>query len=108
MFAIILLVVLALGFGYFAIQNAQQTTIMLTGYAFPSVPLYVVIGITLLLGLLFSWILSLVNGLSTSMKLRGKEHTIKDANKNVSELTKKVNELEVENAKLKGQLEKSP
>ena len=107
-FTLILILVLALGFGYFATQNVQETTIMLAGYSFPSVPLYIVIGITLLLGLSFSWILSILNSLSTSMKLRGKEHTIKNANQNINDLNKKINQLEIENANLKGKLENKP
>lgn len=107
MLTFILVLFLAIIFGYFATQNSQSTAISLSGYRFPSVPLYIVIGITLLLGLGFSWVIGLVNGLATSMKLRGKDHAIKNANQSINDLNKKINQLELENANLKGRLDKS-
>lgn len=59
----------------------------------------VVIG-ALLLGLLFSWIVSLVNGIGTSMKMRGKENKITDYKKENAELLRQVHQLEITNAKL--------
>lgn len=79
---------------------------MFAGYTFPPVPLYVVIGLTLLLGLGFSWIISILNSLSAAMKLRGKDSAIKNANLSIEELNKKIKQLELENAKLEGKLEK--
>lgn len=99
MFTLILLVILALGFSYFATENTRLSTITLTGYAL-QVPLYILIGVTLLLGLAFSWLISLLDSLSSAIKLRGKEHVIKDAKTTIQELTKKINQLEIENAKL--------
>lgn len=107
MFALILLVILALAFGYFATQNTLNIPITLASYTFSGVPLYIVLGITLLIGLLFSWFVSLLDSFSVAMKLRGKDSTIKDSNKTIQDLTKRVNELEIENAKLKGSKEQT-
>ncbi len=63
-------------------------------------------GATLLIGLAISWIISLSDTLSAAFKIRGKESTIKDGNKTIHDLTKRVNELEIENAKLKGRAER--
>lgn len=106
MFGIILLVVIALGFGYFATQNTLIIPIILFGYTIWEVPLYVGIGIAFLLGLFLFWLISLVDTVGFAMKLRGKENTIKDTKKNVQDLTRRVNELEIENARLKGELKK--
>jgi len=108
MFTLILLVILALGFSYFATENTQLSTITLAGYTLAQIPLYILIGITLLLGLSFSWLLSLLDSLSTSMKLRGKEHDIKDAKQIIHDLTKKVNHLEIENARLSERTQRNP
>jgi uncharacterized integral membrane protein len=102
MFTLILFVILGIMFGYFATQNTQTITITLANYA-TSIPLYIAIGITLLLGLSFSWLISLLNSFSFAMKMRGKNSTIKDSKRTISDLTKHVNELEIENAKLKGE-----
>lgn len=105
MFNLIIFVFLALIFGYFATQNTQNITITLASYV-TSLPLYIVIGATLLIGLSFSWLISLLDSFSVAMKIRGKESTIKDAKKTIQDLTKQVNQLEIENAKLKGHVEK--
>lgn len=108
MFPLILLVSLGLGFGYFATQNTQHITISLANYVIPSVPLYIIIGVTLLIGFAISWIISLSDMLSTTFRMRGKESTIKNAKKTIHDLTKQINELEIENATLKGKLENGP
>lgn len=105
MFSFIFLLVLALIFGYFATQNTQNITITFASYTLSSIPLYAVVGITLLIGLSFSWLISLFDSLSSSIKLRGKEHKIKDATKSIQDLNKQINELEMENARLKGKNE---
>lgn len=100
MLTVILLVILALGFSYFSAFNSQLATITIPGYAQLEIPLYILMGITLILGLSFFWIISLVDSLSYTMKLRGKEHTIKDAKATIHDLTHRINQLEIENAKL--------
>lgn len=100
MLTIILLVILALAFSYFSAFNSQLATITIPGYAQMEIPLYILMGITLVLGLSFFWIISLIDSLTYSMKLRGKEHTIKDAKATIHDLTHRINQLEIENAKL--------
>ena len=105
MFIIILLLILALVFGYFATQNTQHISITIANYTLSSIPLYAVVGLTLLIGLSFSWLVSLIDSFSIAMKLRGKEHKIKDANKTIQDLNKQVKDLEIENSRLKGKNE---
>lgn len=105
MFTFIFLLILALIFGYFATQNTQDISITVASYTLSSIPLYAVVGLTLLVGLSFSWLISIFDSLSNTLKLRGKEHKIKDANKDIQNLNKQVKELEIENARLKGRNE---
>ncbi len=107
MFTLILFVILALIFGYFASQNTQNITITLANYVITSIPLYIVIGVALLIGLSLSWLYSLLDSFSAAMKLRGKDSTIKDSKRTIHDLTKRVNQLEIENAKLKGRKEQA-
>ncbi len=100
MFTVILLVILALGFSYFATLNTQPAIVTIPGYAQLQIPLYILMGITLVLGLSFFWLISLLDSLSAAMKLRGKEHVIKDAKATIHDLTQRINKLEIENAKL--------
>lgn len=106
MFTLILLVILGLIFGYFATQNVINVPITLATYTIKDVPLYIVLGITLLIGFGISWIINIIDSIAAMLKLRGKDSTIKNTKATVSSLEKRVNELELENANLKGQLEK--
>lgn len=105
MFTLILLVILALSFGYFATQNTLSIPVTLANYTVSNIPLYVVIGSTLLIGLLSSWLISLLDSFSNALKLRGKDSAIKNSKRTIHDLTKRVNQLEIENAKLKGKKE---
>jgi hypothetical protein len=51
MFSVILLVVIALVFGVFATQNTIGIPITIGSLVIPDVPLYIVLGVTLLIGL---------------------------------------------------------
>lgn len=89
---------------YFALQNTENISLNFLNYTIPSIPTYFVIMGSLLIGLLFSWIVSLVNGIFTSFTMHGKDSKIKNINKEKSELTKRIQELEIENAKLETKL----
>lgn len=104
MFSLIVYGILAIVFGYFATQNTGPISLTLSSYKIENIPLYIALGVTLLVGLLFSWLNSLIDVFTSSMKMRGKENVIKGERKAIHELTKKVNQLELENAKLTGEL----
>lgn len=103
MFALIVLVVFGIGVAYFATQNTQSVSIALAGYPLTGTPLYLIVLISLLLGFVVSWIISLVDVISSALKIHGRDSTIKDASKQISELTKRVHQLELENERLKGE-----
>ncbi len=103
MFALIVLVVFGIGVAYFATQNTQATSIVLGGYTLTGTPLYLIVLGSLLLGFVVSWIISLVDVISSALKIHGKDSAIKDSNKQIAELTKRVHQLELENERLKGE-----
>ncbi len=94
-------VIVGLGIGYFATQNTTLISLHFGSYTIPSVPLYLVVSGTLLLGLLLAWIFSLINSLSSKIALHGKENKIKEEEKTIAELTKEIHQLELENTRLK-------
>lgn len=55
------------------------------------------------MGLLLSWIIALINNIGTGFSMRGKENKIRDYKKENAEITKKLHQLELENAKLKAE-----
>src|SRR5260370_933540 len=97
MFALVVLIAFGIGIAFFATQNTQATSITLLSYPLKSVPLYLIVLGSLLLGFVVSWIVSLVDVISSALKIHGKESAIKNANKEISELTKRVHQLELEN-----------
>jgi len=101
MFALIVLIIFGIGIVFFAIQNPQTITFTLANYHLSGIPLYALVLGAMLLGFIVSWLISLIDVISSAFKIHGKESTIKNANKQITELTKKVHQLELENEKLK-------
>lgn len=109
MFSLILLLIFAIGFGYFATFNVLAVPVIFGPYyTFPSVPLYAVIGASLLVGLILSWFISLVGLLGNSYTLRRKDREINAGKSQVHSMTKQVNDLQIENSNLKGELKNDP
>lgn len=106
MFSLIVYLILAIVFGYFATQNTSLISLTFGSYKIEGIPLYVALVATLLIGLLFSWLNNLLDSFISIMKIKGKENIIKDDKKIIRELTKKINQLELENAKLTGELKR--
>ncbi len=72
-------------------------------YTISNIPTYIVVIGSLLVGLLLSWIISLVNDISNGLVMRGKENKIKDYRKESADLTKRIHQLELENTRLKAE-----
>lgn len=103
MFALIILFIFGIGVAFFATQNTQAISLNFASYSITDIPLYIIVLVSLLLGFAVSWIIGLVDVVSSSFKMRGKESTIKTGNKQITELTKRVHQLELENERLKGE-----
>jgi uncharacterized integral membrane protein len=106
MITLILLTILALLFGYFATQNVQDVSITLANYTLSQVPLWVVIGISLLVGLAVASIDSLLSAISSGLKLMGKDYTIRSGQSTIQELERKNEQLILENNRLKNDYQK--
>jgi len=100
MATLIITVLLGLVMAFFATQNTGVITLHFFSYTFEKIPTYVVVIGALLIGLVLSWIISLINDITTGMTIRGKESKIKDYKKENAELVKKNHQLELENTRL--------
>lgn len=85
---------------YISRFNFQPVSVNLGFKAFPGVPLFYVIVGSFLIGLVLSYIASLVQSISTSFILHRKNAEIKKNKNEVLELTKQVHQLEIKNEKL--------
>ncbi|OGE73969.1 MAG: hypothetical protein A3I07_04090 [Candidatus Doudnabacteria bacterium RIFCSPLOWO2_02_FULL_42_9] len=108
MLNIILILILGLLVTFFAIQNSAIVTIKLGNYSFDQVPQYLVIILSLILGFLISWLLSLVDFISSWFKIFGKDRKINESKIIVTDLKNKIHELEIENVQLKERIKTAP
>lgn len=99
MLAVILTIIFAIGVAFFATLNTSQVIINIPSYSM-SVPLYLVVLTSILVGFVFAWLLHLMNAFSTFFTLRGKNRVINKEKKTNKDLASKVRDLEIEKTKL--------
>lgn len=90
---------------YFATQNNRFIDINFLSYTLHGVPLYLVVLISVLIGLSLSWFISLIGEVSSLFALQDKENKLRRTKQNNVELLKQIHELQVENARLKAKTE---
>lgn len=101
MATLILLVLFGILSSFFATQNPGKVTLVFASYTMAGVPLYLVVLCSLLIGLFLSFIIGFVSQIFLSLSLRNKDATIDTKNKTVTELTRQVHKLELENERLR-------
>ena len=101
MLVLILLLVVGSLLVYVSKFNFVPVSLNLGFIAFTDIPLFYIIVGSLVIGLILSYIIYLVNSISTALTLRGKEKEIKVYKDEVLELTKRIHQLELENEKQK-------
>lgn len=104
MLALILIVIFGLGFGYFATQNTMPVSLYFMQYSLQGVPLYLVVLVSLAIGLLLTATIGIIKSWTAKFKISKKESELKKAEEEKTELTKRVHKLELENTKYKTEL----
>lgn len=99
MLAVIITIIFAIAVAFFATQNTALVVINALQYS-KSVPLYLVVLVSILAGFILAWILHLLDAFAFLFALRGKDKVIEKEKKTNSELVHKVHDLEVEKAKI--------
>lgn len=92
--ALILLIIFGLGASYFATQNTGNVHILLGGFMISSIPLYIVVIGSILLGVFISWLINIANSFSTMFVLRGKDVALKTFQEKIDDLQERNNQLE--------------
>ena len=105
MLSLIVVFIFGLAVAFFATQNTRGVNVTLANSELSGVPLYVVVLISILLGLLMGWIISLVSSISSFFRLRGKDAQIQQTQSSVQNLERKVHDLEIENARLQSDVD---
>ncbi|CAN5287453.1 hypothetical protein BH10PAT1_BH10PAT1_5930 [soil metagenome] len=104
MIAIILVIVFGIFFSFFATKNSAPVSLNLGGHIINPVPLYLVILISIAIGVAVVGFIYLVRILSDKLTLSKKKSELKNTKEEVTDLNKQVHKLELENIKLKTQL----
>ena len=101
MLGLVLVIVLAIPVALFAAQNGQAIDIRFFNWAYRGIPVYLVVLTALLLGIVFAWVIHMINSLGAAMTIHKKQSALNEEEKKNTELAKKVHQLEVEKAELK-------
>jgi len=101
MIVIIFAILLSLEVAYFATQNVSVVSLRFGPYVLTGVPVYVALLCALLLGLIIAWIFHLIPSFSSHVALHGKERELKEADREIAQLTKTIHQLELDNARLR-------
>ncbi len=105
MFVLLIITLFGILFSFIATQNTVNVPIQLINLQFTNVPLYLVILCSLLIGIFLSWGLSLVDWASNTLALSKKNGDLKHSQKEISKLQNQVNNLQIENSRLRGEKE---
>ena len=103
MLALLFLVIIGLGMAFFATQNVFPATITIANNTFSDIPLYMIVLGSLLLGIFISWVVSLTDGVSSSMALHGKNAALHNAQRTIDSLKRRIHDLELENSRIRGE-----
>lgn len=106
MFLLIATIIFAGIIAFFATQNAGPVDLHLGKYNLASVPLYWVVLGSVLATLIFSWVMFLMNSISSSFVLHGRNNSLKKLEKENEKLTEKIHKLEIDNARIQEKQEK--
>jgi uncharacterized integral membrane protein len=101
MLALFLFLAFGLVFGYFATLNTSVASVSFGFTQVDSVPMYVVILLSLGVGVVVSSLFYILKSVSDRMLVGKKEKEIEEMGKHNAELLKRVHKLELENTRLK-------
>lgn len=101
MLSLILLLIIGSALVYISKFNFVPVDLNLGAYVLSDVPLFYVIVGSLLIGLVLSYLIYLVQAVSTALTLSAKNKEIEKDKNEILELTRRVHQLELENRELK-------
>ncbi len=101
MISLIFLLIFGAGVAFLSLQNTAPITLTILHFSFKGVPLYYVIIGAMLIGIVLSFLVNIVDSVSHLFILNSKNSKIKAEEKEMIEMTKKIHQLQLENAVLK-------
>ncbi len=106
---LILFLIVGAAMAYLAQDNLVLVSLHVGPYLFSNIPLFYIIVVSMLIGLLLAYLIYVVNSIFVAISMHKKDHKIKENSSEILELTKRVHQLEIENEKLKNNsIDKEP
>ena len=100
MFTLIFAILAGIVLAFFAIQNTSHVTIVLANTPVSGIPLWLVVIISILIGLITASYFNVINIVSSALKLHSKNETLKSADSEIENLRHENQRLKEENAGL--------
>jgi uncharacterized integral membrane protein len=101
MLALILFIAFGILFSFFATLNTSSVAVYFGIYTINSVPIYLLVLLSVALGTVFASIFYFVKTISYKLTIGQKNKELSLLNKEITQITKELHEMEIENAKLK-------
>jgi cell division protein FtsL len=101
MLALFLFLAFGLLFGYFATLNTATSAVSFGAYTLEQVPMYVIVLLSLGIGVVVSSIFYIVQSFSTRLMMAKKEKELEEKERANAEYLKTIHKLELENERLK-------
>lgn len=103
MVTFIFALVLGISLALFATQNTAGASLNLYSYPLSNIPLYLIVFGSMLLGVIISLIFNLVDAVGSFFTIQGKNSQIRATAKTNEDLRRSIHDLEIENARLRGE-----
>lgn len=103
MTTLISLVIFSIIVALFATQNTSTTSINVMNHLIKGIPTYLIILISLLLGMLVSSVINVINTISSKLTIRGKNNAIRQTQKTIDDLQAQITALKTENDDLRAE-----
>lgn len=107
MLFLIFAIIFGLGLAFFATQNTNGVTITLANYPLTDAPLWTIVVVSILVGLICASFFNVANIITSAFKLRSRDTTIKGADRTITDLKSEIQSLKAENASLKSKKDPS-
>jgi uncharacterized integral membrane protein len=101
MLALMLFIAFGILFSFFATLNTSSVAVHFGIYTLQSVPLYLLVLLSVALGIVFASIFYFVKTISYKLTIGQRNKELVQKNKELTDITKELHEMEIENAKLK-------
>ncbi len=101
MLTLLTTVVLGVIFAIFATQNTEGVAVNFGNYTLSNIPIYLVILVPLLIGLLLAYFIYVIRDLSQNLTIDEQKEKMQRLKKELAEVAKAAHKFQVENIKIK-------